>query len=50
MLAPRGVPGRALGLVWLVPLFVVVPMLPAPGAFRLTVLDVGQGLAVLVQT
>jgi competence protein ComEC len=50
LLAPRGVPGRALGLVWLIPMFVVVPMLPAPGAFRLTVLDVGQGLAVLVQT
>jgi competence protein ComEC len=32
------------------PLFVVVPLLPAPGAFQLTVLDVGQGLAVLVQT
>jgi competence protein ComEC len=50
LLAPRGVPGRWLGLIWLVPLFVVVPVLPAPGAFRLTVLDVGQGLAVLVQT
>jgi competence protein ComEC len=50
LLAPRGVPGRALGLVWLLPLFVVAPMLPAPGAFRLIVLDVGQGLSVLVQT
>ena len=43
-------PGVLLGVVWLVPLFVVVPLLPAPGAFRVTVLDVGQGLAVLVQT
>lgn len=50
LLAPRGVPGRALGLIWLLPLFVVIPLLPGPGAFRLTVLDVGQGLAVLVQT
>ncbi|MEO8740157.1 MAG: DNA internalization-related competence protein ComEC/Rec2 [Casimicrobiaceae bacterium] len=50
LLAPRGVPARALGLVWLAPLFIVVPLLPAPGAFRVTVLDVGQGLAVLVQT
>ena len=50
LLAPRGVPGRALGLVWFAPLFVVVPLLPAPGEFRVTVLDVGQGLAVLVQT
>ncbi len=50
LLAPRGVPGRLLGFVWLMPLFVVVPLLPAPGAFQLAVLDVGQGLAVLVQT
>jgi competence protein ComEC len=50
LLAPRGVPGRALGVAWLAPLFVIVPLLPPPGAFRVTVLDVGQGLAVLVQT
>ena len=50
MLAPRGVPGRVLGAVWLVPLLVVTPLLPPPGAFRVIVLDVGQGLAVLVQT
>ncbi len=48
--APRGVPGRALGLVWLLPLFVVTPPSPSPGAFRMTVLDVGQGLAVVVAT
>ena len=50
LLAPRGLPGRALGLAWLAPLFVIVPLLPPPGAFRVTVIDVGQGLAVLVQT
>ena len=50
LLAPRGVPARLLGLAWLAPLFVVVPPPPAPGTFRVTVLDVGQGLAVLVQT
>jgi competence protein ComEC len=50
LLAPRGIPGRALGFAWLLPLFLVVPLLPPPGAFRVTVLDVGQGLAVLVQT
>src|SRR6266567_4691273 len=50
LLAPRGLPGRALGWAWLAPLFVIVPLLPPPGAFRVTVLDVGQGLAVLVQT
>ena len=50
LLAPRGIPGRWLGSLWLVPMFVVVPTVPSPGAFRVTVLDVGQGLAVLVQT
>jgi len=50
MLAPRGVPGRALGIAWLAPLFIVVPLLPPPGEFRVVILDVGQGLAVLVQT
>ena len=50
LLAPRGVPGRAFGLAWLLPLFLVVPALPPAGAFRVVVLDVGQGLAVLVQT
>src|SRR5207237_809745 len=50
LLAPRGVPGRALGFAWLLPLFLIVPLLPLPGTFRVTVLDVGQGLAVLVTT
>jgi competence protein ComEC len=50
LLAPRGIPARMLGLAWLAPLFIVVPQPPVPGAFRVTVLDVGQGLAVLVQT
>ncbi len=50
LLAPRGVPGRILGIAWLAPMFVVVPPPPAPGTFKVTVLDVGQGLAVLVQT
>jgi competence protein ComEC len=48
--APRGVPGRALGLLMLSPMFVVRPPAPGPGAFTMTVLDVGQGLAVVVQT
>ena len=50
LVAPRGVPGRVLGVVALLPLFVVRPAAPAPGTFRMTVLDVGQGLAVVVQT
>jgi competence protein ComEC len=48
--APRGVPGRILGWLWLLPLYVVRPEPPPPGAFDLTVLDVGQGLAVAVRT
>ncbi len=50
LLAPRGVPGRVFGLIWLAPLFLLAPLLPPPGAFRMTILDVGQGLSVLVQT
>ena len=48
--APRGVPGRAFGAVWFLPLFIVATPPLDPGAFRMTVLDVGQGLAVVVQT
>jgi competence protein ComEC len=50
LVAPRGVPGRVLGAIALLPLFVVRPPPPDPGTFRMTVLDVGQGLAVVVQT
>jgi competence protein ComEC len=50
LLAPRGVPGRWLGVAWLLPLFVITPPVPAPGTFDLTALDVGQGLSVLVRT
>lgn len=49
-LAPRGVPGRPLGVLWILPLWVVAPSHPAEGGFRLTVLDVGQGLAAVVET
>ena len=50
LLAPRAVPGRMIGILWLVPLFVVRPAPLPEGAFRLTVLDVGQGLAAVVET
>lgn len=50
LLAPRGIPARSLGLVWLLPLVLVRPPPPAHGGFRMTVLDVGQGLAVAVET
>ncbi len=50
LLLPRGFPARWLGLVALLPLFFVPPERPAAGAARVVTLDVGQGLAVHVQT
>jgi competence protein ComEC len=50
LLSPRGVPARWLGLALLLPLFALRPPAPAPGGTWITVLDVGQGLAVFVQT
>jgi competence protein ComEC len=50
LLLPRGVPARWLGLALLLPMYAVTPPAPAPGAAWVTVLDVGQGLAVSVQT
>jgi competence protein ComEC len=50
LLAPRGFPLRAFGAAWLVPMFAVRPPGPAPGEAWLDVLDVGNGLAVVVRT
>jgi len=47
---PRGFPARWIGAAGLLPLFLVEPALPADGTLKLTVLDVGQGLAVIAQT
>jgi competence protein ComEC len=47
---PRGLPGRWAGLVMLLPLFLVQPDRPVHGEAWITVLDVGQGLATVVQT
>lgn len=49
LLAPRGVPGRWLGALGLLPLLLGPPS-PPPDGFRVTVLDVGQGLAAVVRT
>jgi len=50
MLLPHGLPGRALAaLLWL-PLLWPDRQLPAPGELDITVLDVGQGLSVLLRT
>ena len=50
MLAPRGLLIRWLGLVWMLPLVAMRPDPIAPGAYRVTVLDVGHGLSVVVET
>ena len=47
---PSGMPGRWLGLIACLPLWLYQPPRPVDGAFRLAVLDVGQGLASAVQT
>jgi competence protein ComEC len=50
ILLPRGFPARWLGFVLLLPMFLNTPEPPAPGTARLVIFDVGQGLAVAVQT
>ena len=50
LLLPRGFPARWLGAVCLLPLFIAPRPELAEGDLRLTVLDVGQGLAVVAQT
>ena len=51
--APRGVPGRACGIILLLPALIgwqPAASAIAHGGYRLTVLDVGQGQAVVVRT
>ena len=50
VLAPRGLLPRWLGLLWMLPLVVARPAPIEPGAYRVTVLDVGHGLSVAVET
>lgn len=50
LLAPRGFPARALGLVLMLPLFFALPPDIPAGEARIDVLDVGQGTAVAVRT
>ena len=50
LMSPRGVPSRWIGVVLYLPLFFIPPQRPTEGDMKLTVLDVGQGLAVHVQT
>jgi competence protein ComEC len=50
LLSPRGIPARWLGVLFLTPVVLIRPAAPEYGAVNLTVLDVGQGLALVVQT
>ena len=50
MLLPKGFPARWLGAAMMLPLFLSVPEKLPPEELRLTVLDVGQGLAIVVRT
>lgn len=50
LFAPRGAPVRWLGGLLCLPLLFPAREPPAPGGFQLWMLDVGQGLSVLVRT
>ncbi len=50
LLLPRGVPWRATGLAMMIPAVVLPAPAPSAGEAWITVLDVGQGLSVLVRT
>lgn len=50
LLLPRGFPIRWLGVIGFLPMLLVEPARPATGNMKVTVLDVGQGLSVVVQT
>ena len=50
LLSPRGLPAKGLACLWLLPMFLVKPEPLPNGALRMTVLDVGQGLSVFLQT
>ncbi len=50
ILAPRGFPLRWIGIVLMLPMFILTPPKPASGSAHLVVFDVGQGLSVSIQT
>jgi len=50
VLAPKGIPAKQLGLVLILPLFFAGIDKPEYGELRVTLLDVGQGLATVVET
>ena len=50
LLAPRGLLPRWTGICWLLPLLMMRPDAIRQGEWRLTMLDVGHGLSVVVET
>ena len=50
LLMPKGMPARWIGVFWLVPLLLPYSEAPKTGNFWFTQLDVGQGLASVIQT
>jgi len=50
LLSPKAIPGKHLAVFGLLPLFFYYPARPDNGEFWFTLLDVGQGLAGVVQT
>jgi competence protein ComEC len=50
LLLPTGFPLRSLGLLGLLPMLLILPIRPALGDMKVAILDVGQGLSVVVQT
>ncbi len=50
LLLPRGFPQRWLGLILLLPMFYIQQQPLAVGEMQVTVLDVGQGLSVVIKT
>lgn len=50
LLLPRGFPLRWFGFLGFAPMFFILPTRPLQGEMQVAVLDVGQGLSVVVQT
>lgn len=50
LLAPRGIPCRWLGFIWLMPLLIWQPSKPSNGEVWFTLLDAGRGLSAVIQT
>lgn len=50
MLLPRGFPIRWAGAAGMVPMFLLLPAVPLAGELQVAVLDVGQGLSVVMRT